>query len=67
MTPAGVGKILPGDSKTAVYDSLKEHEPTKLISQLCPRSQGNHPAKPQQAQRSWMNLTSGTFQQKKDL
>jgi hypothetical protein len=52
MTPAGVGKFLPGDSKTAVSDSLKELEPTKRISQHCPRRQGNHPAKSQQAQRS---------------
>jgi len=32
MTPAGVGKFLPGDLKTAVSDSLKEYEPPNLIS-----------------------------------
>jgi hypothetical protein len=49
MTPAGVGNLSPGDSKTALFDSLKELELTKLISQHCPRRQRNYSAKPQQA------------------
>jgi len=67
MTPAGVGNLPPGDPKTAVSDSLKEFEPTKLISQHSPRRQGNHPAKPQQARLLWQNLTSGTYSQKQNL
>jgi hypothetical protein len=54
MTPAGVGNLSPGDSKTTVSDSLKGNEPTKRISQHCPRRRGTHPAKPQQAQYSYL-------------
>jgi len=52
MTPAGVGKFSPGDSKTAVSDSLKEHEPTKLITKPSPRRRRKTNATPQQAQLS---------------
>jgi uncharacterized protein (DUF2249 family) len=66
MTPAGVGNLLPGDSKTAVSNWLKGNEPTKLISQHCPRRLGKSIAKPQQAQLTWQYLIIGTFRQKQD-
>jgi hypothetical protein len=67
MTPAGVGNLLPGDSKTALIRYFTENLLSKLISKHCPRRQGNHPAKPQQARLLWQNLTSGTYSQKQNL
>ena len=67
MTPAGVGNLPPGDPKTAVSDSLKEFEPTKLISQHSPRRQGNHPAKSQQARLTWLIFIVAPFSKARSL
>jgi len=50
MTPAGVGKLSPGDTKTALIKHFTENLLSELINQHCPRRRGKTFEKPQQAQ-----------------
>ena len=67
MTPAGVGKILPGDSKTAPKSLFTRISCQEVLANRARGAEGKPRKKAKQAPRFWLDFTSATFMKKRPL